>query len=247
MFSALQVSRIFPTVTKSVHSCVYKGTICQMTGLYITKYSNYRIARNLVRGLIWPFSNLRRKVPNKNSHYFSLSFAWLVGSFHVHTHWQKLCRCMVLVERWQTILYTPCATATLHRLFYLQTWLQEMRCSFVSDWVSDCPSIIVSLPYRKLTIFYITLLLLKGTHGGREYKMWWVKHLQSTNSLVNLYWHTHIPYRRNLSREKTFTNRRKIRFRGENFARWLHAPHRQLCVGMVTDWTCVDWERVSWC
>ena len=117
MFSALQVSRIFPTVTKSVHSCVYKGTICQMTGLYITKYSNYRIARNLVRGLIWPFSNLRRKVPNKNSHYFSLSFAWLVGSFHVHTHWQKLCRCMVLVERWQTILYTPCATATLHRLF----------------------------------------------------------------------------------------------------------------------------------
>ena len=173
-FSALQVPRIFPIVTKSLHSCVYKGTICRMTGLYITKYSNYRIAKNLVRGLIWSFGNLRRKVPIKNSRYFSLSFAWLVGCFYAHTHWQKLCHCMVLVEGWQTtpLCYSNTARATLC-LSYLQTWLQEMHCSFVSDWVSCCPSI-VSLPYRKLTVFYITLLLLKGTHGGREYKicMW---------------------------------------------------------------------------
>lgn len=138
MFSALQVPRIFPTVTKSVHSCVYKGTICRMTGIYITKYSNYRVARNLVRGLIWPFGNLRRKVPNKNPHYFSLSFAWLVGCFHVHTHWQKLCHCMVLVERWQTILYAPCYSNTAQAILFTNVVTRNALffCSRLSIWLS---------------------------------------------------------------------------------------------------------------
>ena len=65
--------------------------------------------------------------------------------------------------------------------------------------------------------------------------------------LADFVTHKLIPYSGKLSREKTFTDWWKIKFRGENFrgCSLVHAPRRQLCVGVVTDCARVDRERVG--
>ena len=53
-----------------------------------------------------------------------------------------------------------------------------------------------------------------------------------------------LPYSGKLSREKTFADWWKIKFRGVNFrgCSLVHAPRRKLCVGVVTDCARVDRE-----